>query len=160
MAEERLNLRQAAVSKLQERGIDCEDIAALVYDLQSKYFPHLTLADCTVAVEAVLNKQDVQFAILTGLFLDECCEQGLMPEGLQEAVKNDEGLFGIDEALAMSIANIYGTIGVTNFGYLDKQKPGIIGRLDGHPTHVHTFSDDLIGAVAAAAAARIAHNSK
>ena len=47
MAEERLNLRQAAVSKLQERGIDCEDIAALVYDLQSKYFPHLTLADCT-----------------------------------------------------------------------------------------------------------------
>ena len=73
---------------------------------------------------------------------------------------SDAGLFGIDEALAMSIANIYGTIGITNFGYLDKMKPGIIGQLDQHPQAVHTFSDDLVGAIAAAAAARLAHQIK
>ena len=62
----------------------------------------------------------------------------------------------------LSICNIYGSIGLTNFGYVDKTKPGIIGRLDklGKDTDVcHTFMDDLIGAIAAAAASSVAHNS-
>lgn len=160
MSQEQTDLRQAAVQQLEGRGIDLEAIADLVLDLQKKYVPALTLADCVKAVNAVLDKQDVQYAVLTGLFLDECCEQGKMPVELQEAMVSDAGLFGIDEALAMSIANIYGTIGITNFGYLDKMKPGIIGQLDQHPQAVHTFSDDLVGAIAAAAAARLAHQIK
>lgn len=160
MSQEQTDLRQAAVQQLEGRGIDLEAIADLVLDLQKKYIPALTLADCVKAVNAVLDKQDVQYAVLTGLFLDECCEQGKMPVELQEAMVSDAGLFGIDEALAMSIANIYGTIGITNFGYLDKMKPGIIGQLDQHPQAVHTFSDDLVGAIAAAAAARLAHQIK
>lgn len=160
MSQDQTDLRQAAVQQLEGRGIDLEAIADLVLDLQKKYIPALTLADCVKAVNAVLDKQDVQYAVLTGLFLDECCEQGKMPVELQEAMVSDAGLFGIDEALAMSIANIYGTIGITNFGYLDKMKPGIIGQLDQHPQAVHTFSDDLVGAIAAAAAARLAHQIK
>lgn len=160
MRQDQTDLRQAAVQQLEGRGIDLEAIADLVLNLQKKYIPALTLADCVKAVNAVLDKQDVQYAVLTGLFLDECCEQGKMPAGLQEAMLSDAGLFGIDEALAMSIANIYGTIGITNFGYLDKMKPGIIGQLDQHPQAVHTFSDDLVGAIAAAAAARLAHQIK
>lgn len=160
MRQDQTDLRQAAVQQLEGRGIDLEAIADLVLDLQKKYIPALTLADCVKAVNAVLDKQDVQYAVLTGLFLDECCEQGKMPVELQEAMVSDAGLFGIDEALAMSIANIYGTIGITNFGYLDKMKPGIIGQLDQHPQAVHTFSDDLVGAIAAAAAARLAHQIK
>ncbi|MDU2293138.1 MAG: phosphatidylglycerophosphatase A [Peptococcus niger] len=160
MSQDQTDLRQAAVQQLEGRGIDLEAIADLVLDLQKKYVPALTLADCVKAVNAVLDKQDVQYAVLTGLFLDECCEQGKMPVELQEAMVSDAGLFGIDEALAMSIANIYGTIGITNFGYLDKMKPGIIGQLDQHPQAVHTFSDDLVGAIAAAAAARLAHQIK
>ena len=160
MRQDQTDLRQAAVQQLEGRGIDLEAIADLVLDLQKKYIPALTLADCVKAVNAVLDKQDVQYAVLTGLFLDECCEQGKMPVELQEAMVSDAGLLGIDEALAMSIANIYGTIGITNFGYLDKMKPGIIGQLDQHPQAVHTFSDDLVGAIAAAAAARLAHQIK
>lgn len=160
MRQDQTDLRQAAVQQLEGRGIDLEAIADLVLDLQKKYIPALTLADCVKAVNAVLDKQDVQYAVLTGLFLDECCEQGKMPVELQEAMVSDAGLFGIDEALAMSIANIYGTIGITNFGYLDKMKPGIIGQLDQHSQAVHTFSDDLVGAIAAAAAARLAHQIK
>ena len=160
MSQDQTDLRQAAVQQLEGRGIGLEAIADLVLDLQKKYIPALTLADCVKAVNAVLDKQDVQYAVLTGFFLDECCEQEKMPAGLQEAMVSDAGLFGIDEALAMSIANIYGTIGITNFGYLDKMKPGIIGQLDQHPQAVHTFSDDLVGAIAAAAAARLAHQIK
>ena len=32
------------------------------------------------------------------------------------------GVFGVDETLALQIANIYGTIGATNFGYFDRVK--------------------------------------
>ena len=76
MRQEQTDLRQAAVQQLEGRGIDLEAIADLVLNLQKKYIPALTLADCVKAVNAVLDKQDVQYAVLTGLFLDECCEQG------------------------------------------------------------------------------------
>ncbi|MOA53192.1 Phosphatidylglycerophosphatase A [compost metagenome] len=50
-------------------------------------------------------------------------------------------------------------IGLTSFGYLDKVKPGIIGELNNQENHIHVFLDDLVAGLAAAASARIAHNS-
>lgn len=74
-------------------------------------------------------------------------------------VDTDESLYGIDEILAFSIVNLYGSIGFTNYGYLDKVKPGIIKKLDSKEGgHCNTFLDDLVGAVAAAAAGKLAHN--
>ncbi|MFW6272649.1 MAG: phosphatidylglycerophosphatase A, partial [bacterium] len=70
-------------------------------------------------------------------------------------------LYGIDEILVLSIVNVYGSIGFTNFGYVDKLKPGIIGTLDeaGKASNkCNTFLDDIVGAIAAAAASSIAHN--
>ncbi len=65
----------------------------------------------------------------------------------------------IDEILAFSIVNLYGSIGFTNYGYLDKVKPGIIKKLDSEEGgRCNTFLDDLVGAVAAAAAGKLAHN--
>ena len=59
----------------------------------------------------------------------------------------------------MSIVNVYGTIGLTNFGYLDKKKIGIIKKVDEEKCNrVNTFLDDIIAAIAAAAASRIAHS--
>jgi len=56
------------------------------------------------------------------------------------------------------MANIYGTIGVTNYGYVDKVKEGIIKQLDTDKSGVvNTFIDDVVGAIAAAVAAKIAH---
>ena len=70
----------------------------------------------------------------------------------------DEGLYGIDEILCLSIVNVYGSIGLTNFGYVDKIKPGIIGKLNDEKSNCcNTFIDDVVGALAAAAASRIAH---
>ena len=57
--------------------------------------------------------------------------------------------------------NVYGTIGLTNFGYLDKEKIGIIKDLDEEKgTQCNTFLDDLVAGIAAAAASRIAHKER
>src|SRR5699024_6335408 len=86
--------------------------------------------------------------------LDIFAEREKMMEPLQDIVHRDEGLYGIDEVLAFAIVNIYGSIGFTNYGYVDKVKPGILERLNDPSTgEVHTFLDDLVGAIAAAAAA-------
>ena len=53
---------------------------------------------------------------------------------------------------------LYGSIGLTNFGYLDKEKIGIIRKLDrSKQDTVNTFIDDIVAAIAVAAASRIAH---
>ena len=54
----------------------------------------------------------------------------MLEEPLQAIVEVDEGLYGVDEILAFSIVNVYGSIGFTNYGYIDKQKPGILERLN------------------------------
>ena len=46
-----------------------------------------------------------------------------------------------------------------SFGYLDKLKIGLVGKLDSDTEAVNTFADDLVAAIAAAAAAKIAHGS-
>lgn len=155
--------RELGTRWLAERGVLIEDIARLVLDLQQGYVPGLGMADCVESVGHVLGKREVCNAILTGIALDTLAERGLLPAPLQEIVQGDDHLYGIDEVLALSIVNIYGSIGFTSFGYLDKVKPGIVGLTDQagrDGRQVNTFLDDLIAAVAAAAAARIAHDQR
>jgi len=148
------------VAALQRRGVLPSDIADIVQDLQTLYYPDITAAECLDSVLRVLSKREVQHAIMTGIALDELAEQKALPEPLQSILMEDEGLYGIDEILALSITNVYGSIGLTNFGYLDKTKLGIIGRLNNHPDQIHVFLDDLVASIAAAAAARIAHQHR
>lgn len=145
---------------LKKRGVEIEDIAQLVYYLQEKYHPSLAIEDCTENVERVLSKREVQNAILTGIQLDILAEQKKLEEPLQSIISTDEGLYGVDEILAFSIVNIYGSIGFTNYGYIDKQKPGILEKLnDKSSGQCHTFLDDIVGAIAAAASSRLAHRA-
>ncbi|MGT2933490.1 phosphatidylglycerophosphatase A family protein [Streptococcus catagoni] len=155
------NYRLAEVSYqlLGERGVSLEDIADLVLSLQNHYIPNLSYEECLDNVSAVLKKREVQNAIITGIELDKLAEKDQLSQPLLDILKKDEGLYGIDEILALSIVNLYGSIGFTNYGYLDKAKPGIIAELnrkDGNSCH--TFLDDIVSAIAAAAASRIAHN--
>lgn len=146
---------------MKERGVEIEDIAELVMYLQKKYHPDLQIRDCIENVERVLQKREVQNAILTGIQLDKLAEQKMLEEPLQSIIDTDESLYGVDEILALSIVNVYGSIGFTNYGYIDKQKPGILERLNDHSTgECHTFLDDIVGAIAAAASSRLAHSSK
>lgn len=146
---------------LNKRGVTLEEIAELVMFLQKKYYPNLTMDECIHNVEMVLSKREVQNAVLTGIQLDILTEEGKLFSPLQDMIENDEGLYGVDEILAFSIVNVYGSIGFTNYGYVDKLKPGVLERLNNKNTgETHTFLDDIVGAVAAAASSRIAHRKQ
>lgn len=147
------------VKRLSDRGVSLEEIAQITLDLQKKYLPEITLATCLDHVRRVVMKREVQHAILTGLELDILAEQKKLSEPLQTILTSDYGLYGIDEILALSIVNVYGSIGLTNFGYVDKLKPGIMGTLDDKNNKLacNTFLDDIVGAIAAAAASSVAH---
>jgi phosphatidylglycerophosphatase A len=146
---------------MHKRGVTVTEIAELVMLLQKNYYPNLTMEECVHNVEMVLSKREVQNAVLTGIQLDVLAEEGKLLTPLQDMIENDEGLYGVDEILAFSIVNVYGSIGFTNYGYVDKLKPGVLKRLNDKTTgEIHTFLDDIVGAVAAAASSRIAHRKQ
>lgn|SRR5690625_5283671 len=159
MVEKQSELEKIARKWLIERGVEIEDIAELVFYLQAKYFDDLTMEDCRFNVNRVLAKREVQHAILTGIQLDILAEQNKLVYPLQDIIHRDEAMYGIDEVIALSIVNVYGSIGFTSYGFIDKQKPGILKQLN-NPTDgsVHTFLDDIVGAIAAAASSRLAHS--
>src|SRR5690625_7687210 len=108
---------------------------------------------CTHNVHRVLTKREVQHAVLTGIELDILAEKNQLSEPLLNIIKRDEGLYGIDEVIAYSIVKVYGSLGITSSGYIDKQKPGILKELSDLSTRkVNTFIDDIAAAVAADAA--------
>lgn len=151
-------VEQATRDLLKERGVEIVDIAEIVYDLQKPYHPRLKMEDCIESVNKVLTKREIQHALLVGIELDKLAENKQLSEPLQTIVEMDEGLFGVDETLAIGSVFGYGSIALTTFGYLDKEKVGVIKKLDETKDHsVHTFLDDLISSVASNAASRLAH---
>lgn len=146
-------------SLLLERGVTIESMAKIVYELQYQYIPDLNIEQCCEVLESVLTKREVQNAIMTGVTLDKLAEQGLIEDKyLLEMLQNDAGLYGIDEIIPLGIVNIYGTIGLTNFGFLDKQKLGIIKELDNSEGKINVFLDDIVCALCASACSKIAHS--
>ena len=158
MKDSMKKLYEKSIEVLNERGVKIEDIASLVMKLQEPYDPDISFEICYEHVDAVLKKREVAHAILTGVALDELAEKRQLPEPLQSIIDTDEGLYGIDEIIPLSIVNLYGTIGLTSYGYLDKEKMGIIKELDTKKDgEVNTFLDDLVAGIASAAASRYAH---
>src|SRR5699024_5257280 len=117
---------------LEFRGAVLNDIAEFVFYLQADFQDNLTFEKCINNVNRGLAKPEVQHAVLTGIELDILAEKGLLSEALQDIISRDEGLYGIDEVIALSIVNVYGSIGFTSYGYIDKQKPGILKKLNDH----------------------------
>jgi phosphatidylglycerophosphatase A len=153
-------IEKTARRLLEERGVTMNDMAELVFFLQEKYLPNLKMEDCLENVDSVLTKREVQNAVITGIQLDVLAEKGLLEEPLQTTIARDESLYGVDEIIALSIVNVYGSIGFTNYGYIDKLKPGILKDLNDKTSgDCHTFLDDIVGAIAAAASSRLAHRA-
>lgn len=151
-------IASAVEHELKERGVKIEDIAELVFDLQRPFMPGLTIHACVENVKGVLAKRELQHAILVGVELDRLAEKKMLSEPLQSLVDQDEGLFGVDETIALGAVSSFGSIAATTFGYLDKVKPKIIGKLDlAKHGRVNTFLDDLVASIAADASSRLAH---
>ncbi len=124
------------VEWLEKRGVTVDRIADIVHELQVPYNPALSKEACIESVLAVLAKREVQYVLYTGIALDELAEQKLLPDPLQQLMEQDESLYGVDETLALGIVHVYGMIGLTSFGYLDKKKkrhyPGFERSFDEH----------------------------
>jgi phosphatidylglycerophosphatase A len=149
---------QATLKALKSRGVELEDIASIVYDTQIHHNPTITIEDCLVHIHEVLQKREIQHALLTGIELDRLAEEKKLSQPLQSIIESDEGLFGTDEMIGFGASMTYGSIAITTFGFLDKQKVGIIKKLnEKNGKHIHTFLDDLVAAIAATAASRLAH---
>lgn len=148
-----------AETMLSRRGVSVDAIADIVFKLQQRYHPKLTMQQCEESVRAVLCKREVQYTLYTGIALDELAEKKLLPEPLQSILEQDEPLYGVDETMALGVTSIYGMIGLTSFGYLDKEKIGVIEILNEQSDRIHVFLDDLVAGIAAAASSRIAHRS-
>lgn len=149
------------IELLKSRGVEIDDIVECVVFLQKKYLKNIDeiRPEIQRIVMNVIDKREVQHAILTGIYIDINAEENRFgSDEINDIIKRDEGLYGIDEVLAYGICNLYGSIALTNYGYIDKVKPGIIGKLnDNHEGKCHTFLDDLVGAIAASAASKLAH---
>jgi len=77
------NMKEVIIKHLKQRGIELEEIVEIVYDLQKVYYSDLDKGVCQEAINAVLEKREVQYAVLTGLALDKMAEEGLLPEPIQ-----------------------------------------------------------------------------
>lgn len=144
-------------TKLEEKGVTLHDIAKISYDLQIKHAPGVSVDEYEEKLIKVMHKHEVLNNILVGLQLDELASKDMLDEPLLSLIKQDVGVFGVDELLAQGITQLYGSIGITNFGYVDKVKHGIIAKLDTTDSQVNTFIDDIVGALATAVAGKVAH---
>jgi phosphatidylglycerophosphatase A len=153
-----MDLKEITINKLKDKGVTIEEMANMVLELQLTYNPSLTFETCYNAIDNVLAKREVIHAVLTGIAIDEAVANDTFDKEIAEIIKKDEPLYGLDEILALSIVNIYGSIALTNFGYLDKLKPGLIGIIDKNgKSNCATYLDDIVSAIIAAAVSRIAH---
>ncbi len=65
--------------------------------------------------QEVLHKRELLNNAMVALELIKLATEGQLNEPLQSIIASDAGVFGVDEGLALNMANIYGTIGVTNY---------------------------------------------
>ncbi|MCD4826895.1 MAG: phosphatidylglycerophosphatase A [Acholeplasmataceae bacterium] len=144
---------------LLKRGVTIDAIAEISYMQQSKYSDDVSRAICVESVEKILSLRDVFHHVQLAAEIDRLAEENKFQGPIQDIIMEDLGLFGVDETLGLDVSGLYGTIGQTNFGDIDVNKHGIVQRLNdaGKEDGIcHTFLDDIVGAIAAAASTRVA----
>jgi len=156
----RSEMQNECIKALRSRGVEVEDIASIAYNQQRRYTDLINMEDCIISVNKILSLRDTFHIVLFSCEVDRLVEEKAFKGPIQEIMAKDLGVFGIDEVVGLAAANLYGVIGQTNFGHIDVNKPGIISKLNDapkkDPSVCHTFLDDVVGAIAAAASTRVA----
>jgi phosphatidylglycerophosphatase A len=156
----RTEMQDECLKALESRGVDYRDIAHIAYLQQTKFSPTVSKEQCEESVLKILSLRDVFHTVLLGIEIDRLVEDKAFKGPIQNIMMHDLGVFGVDEALGLTIASQYGVIGQTNFGDIDVNKPGIVGTLNDHGKGgkpvCHTMLDDIVGAIVAAASTRVA----
>lgn len=150
---------QMNIKTLEERTVSVEEIAEVAYRQQAKWSKTISMQDCIDSVHKILSLRDVFHILQLGAEIDRLTDEKQFKGPIQDILKVDLGMFGIDELFGLELAGLYGTIGKTNFGDIDVNKPLVVNRLNGEGKEggmCHTFLDDIVGAIAAAASTRVA----
>ena len=111
----REEMLQLNIETLRSRGVEVEAIAQIAHKQQSKYTKDIPMSVAIDSVMKILSYRDIFHYIQLGAEIDRLAEEHQFKGPIQDILFYDLGLFGIDEAIAISIAGNYGTIGVTNF---------------------------------------------
>lgn len=153
-------MQKINTEKLLERGVTIEEIAKIAYQQQYRYNKDIKMEDCVESVEKILSLRDIFHLLQLGAEIDRLTEGRAFRGPIQAIMEYDLGVFGVDEIFGLDIARLYGAIGQTNFGDIDVNKPGVVAKLNEEgkmgSKHCHTFLDDIVGAIAAAASTRVA----
>ena len=143
---------------MDKKGVDPYELAEAVVELQKPFISDLTFEEASNAVYSVTSKWDFLNAFMTGVEIDRLATEHKLSEPLQSIIKDDLGVYSIDEILALSICEIYGGIAISTFGYLDKKKRGVAKKLDEDTSTVNVFLDDIVSAIIASACGKVAHD--
>ena len=147
------------LKELKQRGVDLEDICAKAIEEQKKHGVETSMTDARKHLINLLHKREIMNVIMTGIYLDEQAEKGLIDGPLQDIIESDAPSLGLDESFAFVITSLFGSIAGTNFGALDVNKTGKAKELDNSEGHVNTFLDDIFSALVASLEAKMAHES-
>lgn len=155
--------RNYVLDYFDEKGIEINALADKVLEMQSKHLPNLTKLDARVAIDAVLDSEEILFHVMTAIQLDKLATANQLDEPLSSLVKADEGVYTVDETIALGIVHSYGAIAETTYGYLDVAKHDIARDLDETQKNtsgrvVNTFIDDVVSAIIACGVAWTAQN--
>ena len=158
----RQEMLELNIETLKERTVTVEEIAEVAFRQQARWNPDISMKEVINSVEKILSLRDVFHLLQLGAEIDRLTDEKLIKGPIYDILKVDLGMFGIDELFGLELAGLYGTIGKTNFGDIDVNKPLVVNRLneDGKTGGMcHTFLDDIVGAIAAAASTRVAQIS-
>ena len=159
----RTEMLKLNIETLKERTITVEEIAEVAFRQQARWNPDISMQEVVHSVEKILSLRDVFHLLQLGAEIDRLTDEHLIQGPIYDILKVDLGMFGIDELFGLELAGLYGTIGKTNFGDIDVNKPLVVNRLNEDGKHeggmCHTFMDDIVGAIAAAASTRVAQMS-
>jgi adenosylcobinamide hydrolase len=140
------------VRRLEERGITLDDLVQSGMELfagSGSVSRERAASLLGQELAAELADKNVVSLILGAMKLDEQGNAGLIPGLTSEGFTADPIDLVADEAIGMAIANhISGTLGVHNFHYYDRVKPGIIKSLD-------PFMDDAMGGLVAGSMSKV-----
>lgn len=150
--QDELTRGRPLIRRLEERGITLEGLVQSGMELfagSGSASREKATALLKEGLVAELADKNVVSLIVGAMKLDEQGRNGLIPGLTPKEFHADPIDLVADEAIGMAIANhISGTLGVHNFLYYDRFKPGIIKRLD-------PFMDDAMGGLVAGVMSKV-----
>lgn len=146
-----ISVKEAITLELNKLGIELDTLSRAIYKEQKKYNNDLVLEDCCNAVEHIISKKEIADKIFICFLLND-----LMKSKDSYIVMPNDYFFATSKMLGISISEMYGAIGYSNFGYFREYYLEFFDELDSNPK-CSIFIIDAICGIVAAASGKIAH---